>query len=341
MSDANIPFNQLSSQVLRREFSVAGQELWEWRKAAQSEAIAAHIPPQEIDWFLQELAGLDRLSLRLESFRDRATIPLKHPFWELKSLWQRRLNERIPVQYLTGIAPWRQFCLKVAPAVLIPRPETECLIDLAIAAVEKAEARSQEGVQTSKFKIQTSSPTSHSPLPTPLSSGHWADLGTGSGAIALGLATAFPEAVIHAVDCSPEALAIARANARTYQLEHRIQFYQGSWLQPLEHLKGKLSCIISNPPYIPSQLVLELQPEVTRHEPHLALNGGPDGLDAIRHLVATAPAYLHADGILLFEMMAGQASSVTQLLQQQGSYYPIQIFPDLAGIERFALAYRS
>ncbi|WP_431192555.1 peptide chain release factor N(5)-glutamine methyltransferase [Stenomitos frigidus] len=311
----------LSSQSVRREFLVSGQTLSEWRMLARQEAIAADVAIEEVDWLLQDLAGLDRPSLQLQTFRDKTDLRLKLPLSELTALWQRRLSDRIPIQYLTGIAPWRQFLLNVSPAVLIPRPETEYLIDLAIAAI-KAPPNSQ-------------CPTSL------LSHGHWADLGTGSGAIALGLATAFPEAVIHAVDCSAAALAIAQSNAQQYNLTDRIQFYEGSWLQPLEQLKGKLSGIVANPPYIPSAMVPALQPEVAQHEPHLALDGGRDGLDCLRHLIATAPDYLQPGGIWLVEMMAGQAIAVAELLHQQGSYCEIQIYPDLAGIDRFALAYRA
>nr|WP_242036511.1 peptide chain release factor N(5)-glutamine methyltransferase [Leptolyngbya sp. FACHB-321] len=311
----------LSSQPVRREFLVSGQALSEWRMLARQQAIAADVAIEEVDWLLQDLAGLDRPSLQLQTFRDKTDLRLKLPLSELTALWQRRLSDRIPIQYLTGIAPWRQFLLNVSPAVLIPRPETEYLIDLAIVAI-KAPPNSQ-------------CPTSL------LSHGHWADLGTGSGAIALGLATAFPEAVIHAVDRSAAALAIAQSNAQQYNLTDRIQFYEGSWLQPLEQLKGKLSGIVANPPYIPSAMVPALQPEVAQHEPHLALDGGRDGLDCLRHLIATAPDYLQPGGIWLVEMMAGQAIAVAELLHQQGSYCEIQIYPDLAGIDRFALAYRA
>ena len=304
--------DKLSSQPLGREFLVSGQTLWQWRTTARQQAIAADIEVDEVDWLLQDVAGLERLSLRLETFKAKADIPLRVPLSELDTLWQRRLQERVPVQYLTGVAPWRQFLLNVSPAVLIPRPETESLIDLAIAAA--------------------------SSISCPLE--QWADLGTGSGAIAIGLATAFPAATIHAVDCSAAALAIAQANAQTFHLADRIQFYEGSWLQPLSHLKGTLRGMVANPPYIPSQMVPTLQPEVAQHEPHLALDGGADGLDCLRHLVAAAPDYLQSGGIWLVETMAGQAIAVAALLQQQGSYHQIQIYPDLAGIERFVLAYR-
>jgi len=293
---------------------VSGLELWQWRNVAQKAAIAADVPPAELDWLLQELAGLDKLALRLESFKDLPKIQLQLPLKELDLLWQRRLHERLPVQYVASVVPWRQFKIAVSPAVLIPRPETEYLIDLAVAVVRNSKSNNLE-------------------------QGHWADLGTGSGVIALGLVDAFPAAMIHAVDYSPDAVAIAQMNAQQLGFANRIKFYQGSWWEPLESLKGQVSGMVANPPYIPSSLVPQLQPEVANHEPHLALDGGVDGLDWIRHLIETSPAYLRPGGIWLIEMMAGQAQTVTALLQNQGSYCNIEIHADLAGIDRFALAY--
>ncbi|MEH2288473.1 peptide chain release factor N(5)-glutamine methyltransferase [Nostoc sp.] len=289
---------------------VSGLQLWQWRNAALKAAIATDVPPREVDWLLLEVAGLDRLSLRLESFKNWPQIQLQLPLEELDQLWQRRLNDRLPVQYIAGVTPWRNFQIAVSSAVLIPRPETECLIDLALAAASGM-------------------------------SGHWADLGTGSGAIALGLADVLPKATIHAVDYSLEALAIARSNADNLGFADRIRFYQGSWWEPLTFLKGQFSGMVSNPPYIPTITLPTLQPEVVNHEPHLALDGGVDGLDCIRHLIEISPSYLQSGGVWLIEMMAGQADTVQELLQNQGSYYKIQIHADLAGIERFALAYKS
>ncbi|MEH2014263.1 peptide chain release factor N(5)-glutamine methyltransferase [Nostoc sp.] len=289
---------------------VSGLQLWQWRNTAHQTAIATDVPPMEVDWLLQEIAGLDRLALRLESFKNWPQIQMQLPLEELDQLWQRRLNDRLPVQYIAGVTPWRHFQIAVSSAVLIPRPETECLIDLALAAAS--------GV-----------------------SGHWADLGTGSGAIAVGLADVLPKATIHAVDYSLEALAIAQANAHNLGFADRIKFYQGSWWEPLAFLKGQFSGMVSNPPYIPTSTLPTLQPEVVNHEPHLALDGGTDGLDCIRHLIEISPSYLQPGGVWLIEMMAGQADAVRELLQNQGSYYKIQIHADLAGIERFALAYKS
>jgi len=292
---------------------VSGLELWQWVNQAKAQARSSDIPLAEIDWLLQELAGLDRLALRLESFKDLPKIELKLSFSELAQLWQRRLQERVPVQYLTGVAHWRHFSLKVTPAVLIPRPETELLIDLAVEAVKS-------------YAVNPKS--------------HWVDLGTGSGAIAIGLACALTNARVYAVDCSSEALAVARLNAENLGFGSRVNFYQGLWWEPLAFLKGQVSGMVSNPPYIPSSTVLTLQPEVVRHEPHLALDGGFDGLDCIRHLVETAPDYLESGGVWLVEMMAGQAEAVADMLESHGSYGKVQIFSDLAGIDRFALAYR-
>jgi release factor glutamine methyltransferase len=289
---------------------VSGLQLWQWRNAALQAAIATDVPPMEVDWLLLEVAGLDRLALRLESFKNWPQIQLQLPLEELDQLWQRRLNDRLPVQYIAGVTPWRQFQIAVSSAVLIPRPETECLIDLA--------------------EVSASNP-----------SGHWADLGTGSGAIAVGLADVLPKATIHAVDYSLEALAIAQANADNLGFADRIKFYQGYWWEPLAFLKGQFSGMVSNPPYIPTSILSTLQPEVVNHEPHLALDGGDDGLDCIRHLIEISPSYLQPGGVWLIEMMAGQAEAVRELLQNQGSYCKIQIHADLAGIERFALAYKS
>jgi len=231
----------------------------------------------------------------------------------LTQLWQQRLQKRIPVQYLVGIAPWRNFSLKVAPGVLIPRPETELLIDLVLEAIKQN-------------------------LHSDIASGHWVDLGTGSGAIAIGLAQVLTKATIHAVDISSDALEIAKQNAIDLGIANRIQFYQGSWWSPLEHLKGQVSGMVSNPPYIPTDLIATLQPEVAQHEPYLALDGGSDGLECIRHLIDTAPDYLRPGGIWLIEMMTGQGEQAVELLKESRCYEKIQIFPDLAGIERFAMA---
>lgn len=298
----------------KQQLQVSGEKLSEWRDTAISAAVSANVSSSELDWLLQEIAGLDSLALRIGSFKEKSQIQLKLPLEELSKLWQQRLNESLPVQYIAKTTTWRHFNIKVSPSVLIPRPETEFLIDLAASATADNSTMQQ---------------------------GNWADLGTGSGIIALGLAKAFNQAKIHAVDRSSEALSIARLNADNYNLGDRIKFYQGSWWEPLDFLKGEFSGMVSNPPYIPTSTLPELQPEVYKHEPHLALNGGKDGLECIGHLIETSSNYLKPGGIWLVEMMAGQADKVTQMLHDNGNYSKIEIHHDLAGIERFALAYKS
>ncbi len=295
-------------------YSISGLQLWQWRLEAIADAVQHDVEVAEVDWLLRGITQLDGLGLRLGSYKDQAQINIKLKIEELDALWQKRLKERLPVQYIASSQPWRQFELCVSPSVLIPRPETEYLIDLAI---EKAKNNSI------------------------LQFGNWADLGTGSGAIAIGLADAFKQATIHAVDVSPEALKIASANTRNLDFEGRIKFYQGNWWEPLTLFKGKFSGMVSNPPYIPTSTVLTLQPEVVNHEPHLALDGGTDGLDCIRQLITSSPEYLQPGGVWLIEMMAGQADTVFQLLQNHGSYCNIEIHSDFSGIERFAVAYNK
>jgi release factor glutamine methyltransferase len=264
---------------------------------------------REVDWLLKSVANLDSLTLRLESIDCHQLIKISMPLDRLSRLWIDRVEQRKPVQYLVGTTFWRDFELVVSPAVLIPRPETESIIDIAIAASSSLQ---QQGI--------------------------WVDLGTGSGAIAIGLAKTLPLAQVFAVDTSDDALDIAKANATRLNVLDQINFSQGNWWSSLSQLKSQVAGMISNPPYIPSEQVLQLQPEVVNHEPHLALDGGFDGLDAIRLLVNTAPDYLQPGGIWLIEMMAGQGDVVVDLLAQQGSYTDIEIINDLAGFDRFTLA---
>lgn len=292
---------------------VSGSDLAAWRTRAQRQARSVGIDPEEVDWLLQALSPLDPLSLKLGRLAEAPPIPLALPLAELDRRWQQRLQQRVPVQYLAGQTPWRDFTLQVTPAVLIPRPETELIIDLAMAASQEVPALGQ---------------------------GLWVDLGTGSGAIALGLARALPEATILAVDQSQAALALAQANAQALGLGDRIRFYQGSWFTPLAAYRGLLSAVVANPPYIPSGLLPSLPPEVIGHEPRSALDGGMDGLEAIATLVTEAPTYLAPGGLWLVEMMQGQGPAVRALLEASGAYRDIQIQLDLAGRDRFTLAWR-
>jgi release factor glutamine methyltransferase len=290
--------------------SISGQELSQWRQQAIADLQQAQLSPKEVDIFLQAVTDIDTLSLRLQSFREREKIPLSYSWSEITKRWQKRLQSRVPLQYLLESVVWRNFTLKVSPEVLIPRPETELLIDIVAETV-----RGEEG-------------------------GIWVDLGTGSGAIAIGLASILTKAEIYAIDYSQTALAIAKENIINTGFADRIILKQGSWWTPLEKWKGQISGMLSNPPYIPSAEILDLQIEVREHEPRLALDGGEDGLTALRYLVATAPDYLRSGGLWLVEMRAGQGEKVAQMLENQGNYRQIQIINDLAAFDRFVLAER-
>lgn len=288
--------------------TATASQIRHWRQQARDAAEPAGVNPQEVDWLLRYGAGVDRLHLQIA--RGDEKLSLRRSLAQLNQLWARRLGDRVPLQYLVGAVPWRNFELKVSPDVLIPRPETEAIVDLAVEAVGKDRG------------------------------GVWVDLGTGSGAIALGLVAELPQSTVIAVDRSPAALAVARENAQRHGLSDRLQFRCGSWFAPLDDLKGQLRGMVSNPPYIPSDLVLELQPEVTRHEPHLALDGGDDGLQALRQLVNLAPDYLQPGGVWLVELMSGQSDAVCQLLRDNGNYEEPQVVRDLDDRDRFVLSQR-
>lgn len=294
--------------------TISGQALWAWRGRAIAQAQTAQIDLAEVDWLLQGLCEIESLALRLGTLAQQSEVAAQVSLMELQARWDKRVRDCVPIQHLVGRTAWRNFSLRVSPDVLIPRPETELIIDIARSLVDQ------------------------SPNADALKQGTWVDIGTGSGAIALGLAEILPNAEILAVDVSEAALAIARLNAQENGLGDRIQCFQGSWFEPLAPWQGKLAGMVSNPPYIPQAVVPTLAPEVAQHEPHLALDGGNDGLDAVRHLIHQASHFLMPNGIWLVELMMGQASSVVDLLAATGNFGNMQSFQDLAAIERFVAA---
>jgi release factor glutamine methyltransferase len=199
--------------------------------------------------------------------------------------------------------------LTVAPGVLIPRPETEQLVDAVVAWVMAQE-------------IET---------PSVL------DIGTGTGAIALSLA-AETQAEVIATDVSEAALEIARGNRDAAGLAERVELRAGSLFGPLE-ANTCFHVIVSNPPYIAEVDEVTLEPEVRDWEPREALFAGADGLDVIRGLVGSAARYLRPDGLLAIEVGAGQARTVVSLLEASGDFSAVRIGQDHAGIERFVFAH--
>ncbi len=288
-----------------------------WRDHAYQEAQAAGIERIEVDWLLEQVLSWSKLDQVLQ--RSPSSKPVsKADLERLDQLWQRRSQDRCPIQYLVGWTHWREIWLEVTPAVLIPRPETELLIEIA-----------RSWWQTAR----SSRPFNSYPADSV-----WVDLGTGSGAIAIGLADAIPALQLVGVDLSAEALAVAQKNVERLGLTHQIQLLQGDWFEALAAYRGRIQAMIANPPYIPSDQIDQLQPEVRRHEPRLALEGGASGLEIIEHLWQTAPDYIHSGGLWAVEVMQGQAPTVAAALDHDGRYTAIQIHSDLAGIERFVSA---
>ncbi|MEC9297927.1 MAG: peptide chain release factor N(5)-glutamine methyltransferase, partial [Gemmatimonadota bacterium] len=258
----------------------------------------------DAEWLLAAALGVDRLQLYLKydrplSFEEREAF---------KPLLRRRAG-REPLQYIIGRTGFRELELKTDPRVLIPRPETELLVqevlDWASAGAESV----------------------------------W-DMGTGAGAVALSLAAEGTWTRVVATDVSPEALSVAADNAERYDLGGHVEFREGSLFEPLEEGE-RFDVIVSNPPYIAEGEKGELQPEVRDWEPPEALFAGEDGLDVIRQLVAGAPKHLVSGGLLALECGLGQAEGIAADVQATGAFGAVRIRADLTGRPRFVTAERG
>lgn len=285
------------------EPQLTGAELLAWRRAL----LDCGGQPADLDWLLDLAGGVGWQQLQAVRLHPHQLLRLRRPLVDLEALWGCHLATQEPLQYLVGVCPWRDLELAVAPGVLIPRAETEVLVELA---------------------------RQYFPAQPPQ---HWADLGTGSGCLAVALARLWPASRGLAVDLSPEALAQASANLAAHGLLERVEPRAGSWWEPLVDQMGRLDLVVANPPYIPSAVWRELEPVVRDHEPALALDGGGDGLDAIRLIAAGAPCQLAPGGWLLLEHHHDQSPAVLALLREAG-LVDARAHPDLEGKLRFAAA---
>lgn len=262
-------------------------------------------PRLQAELLLAHLLKLPRLQLYLNHDRALAEPELA----ALRALVQRRAK-REPLQHLVGSTSFGGLEITVSPAALIPRPETETLAELAAAALAK------------------------SALSTPVA----LDFGTGTGCLAIALATHCKAAQVHALDISEAALALARANAQRHGLAERIAFHLGDGFGALPG-GLRFDLIVSNPPYIPTAEIATLQAEVRDFDPHAALDGGADGLDFYRLLARESPAWLNAGGALFAEFGDGQETALQRMFNDAG-WRAVAVHPDLTGRQRVLEAWR-
>src|SRR5580704_8276765 len=263
---------------------------------------------------LRPTATRDAELLLLHTLRIPRTTLIAHPGNELnasqRTAYENSIARRLrhePVQYITGQQEFYGLTLKVTPAVLIPRPETEHLVEAILKLLPANEP----------LKI--------------------ADIGTGSGAIAIALAAHLPQAAITALDISAEALAIATANAREHKVADRINFLQSDLLSALDRGAEAFDAIVSNPPYVAETDRDTLHPQVRDHEPATALFAGETGLDLYSRLIPQAHEALKPNGLLALEIGLEQQAAIASLLQ---TWHKLSFINDLQQIPRVAIAQR-
>lgn len=268
---------------------------------------------------------------------------LRDPFPQDKAkVWEEVIERKAkgePAQYIIGEQEFYGLPFKVTPAVLIPRPETELLVEAVIQAADEVWARLASSSTTSS-QTSSESPTRAASLRELRLDQDEArlvpkvvDIGTGSGAIAAAVKHLRPQWQVEASDISPEALQVARDNVATLRLD--VSFRQGNLLAPFA---GEVvDILISNPPYIPASDIEELQPEVRDYEPRGALDGGDDGLNPYRIMMEQLPLLAQPPKVIGFELGMGQAGDVAALLKETGLFRDIRIIRDLADIERHVI----
>lgn len=275
-------------------------------RAAADRFRAAGVDSPRLDaWLLlAHILGTDanRLRLRPETPLDRATADA------FENLILRRIEDRVPVSRLIGEREFWSLSFRLSEDTLDPRPDSETLVEAALARVPDRSA------------------------PRRL-----LDLGTGSGCLLLALLSELPNARGVGTDVSFGAAASARANAFRLGLGSRARFLVADWAAPLA---GRFDLVVANPPYIPGGEITGLAPDVSRHDPARALDGGPDGLDAYRRIVRTLPDLVAAEGHAILEIGEGQAAPVAALLRKAG-FASLDIETDLAGKARCLVAGES
>jgi release factor glutamine methyltransferase len=248
--------------------------------------------------------GVRRIDLYLNHDQPLSDAELR----QFKALIKRRVAHE-PLAYITGTREFWSLELTVNPSVLIPRPETECLVEAVLPFLEAADGATCRVL----------------------------DLGTGSGAVVIALAHEYPEHGYVAMDRSLAALQTARKNAATHRLAHRIDWFCGDWDTALAPGRETFDLIVSNPPYIRSRDLDGLQAEIRQHEPNLALDGSGDGLRCLRRIIGAAHRFLKIGGWVALEMGCDQAAQVRSMAEGVGCYGPVRVVKDYSGLDRVAV----
>ena len=256
---------------------------------------------------IDSLGGLSNKELNLLKIKSEKKVKLKINLDLLESFWDKHIKSFTPIQYLSGISYWRDLTLEVSNKVLIPRPETEFIIEII----------------SGKFKNKEEKIT-------------FVDLGTGSGAISIALALANPNWDGIATDIDKNALEIASRNFAKNSNQSNLKFFNGNWWDPLKTFKGEINLAVANPPYIPQDTYEKLPPDVKNFEPKNALFGGVDGLDHIKEIIQYAPSYLKEKGWLLIENHFDQGARVKQLFLEN-RFTDVQVLKDFSRIGRFTI----
>ena len=263
-------------------------------------------PRSTAEILLAHVLKLKRIDLYL-----RYDQPLLHDeLSQFKALIKRRSN-REPVAYIVGVKEFWSMDFMVTKDVLIPRPETECLVEATLNLLPES---SNSDFHSDRQRV--------------------IELGTGSGAVILAIASVRPMHIFFASDRSIKAVWLAKFNAKRHSLNTTVKFFCANWLTPFSRQRQKFDIIISNPPYVPTRVIGRLQPEIYKYEPITALDGGKNGLKDLRHIINSAHLYLSREGSLLLEIGSDQKEEVRKIIEKNGNYKNIVISKDYSGHDR-------
>lgn len=263
-------------------------------------------PRIEAEILLAHALQLQRIDLYLQYDQPLSTNELSR----FKDLIKRRIN-REPVAYIVGTKEFWSMDFRVTRDVLIPRPETEFLVEAALTLLPKESAFPKN------------------PVPKRI-----LELGTGSGAVISALASMRPNHLFFASDRITAAVKLANQNAKNHGIENRINFICADWFEPFKAQRAVFDMIVSNPPYVPSRVIGNLQPEIAKFEPISAIDGSEDGLLSIKHIINNAHLYIQPKGYLLLEIGYDQRNNVQKIIDQCSRYKNVVYTKDYSGYDR-------